>query len=517
MTTVEGCTEPNRDAGEAITTEAPDQGWASVRAPFAIVAGAFVASRLIALAVGVRFDMLLAAEGWQFLELAWLREDLLLSLLNLHSQPPLMNLALGIATKVAPGREILVFAPAFSILGLLTALAMLDLLRRLRVSAGVAVVATLLFSLSPSALLYEHWFFYMHPVAAFLTLGAWAITRYAQLPTFRRALLAWSLAAVPPLLWSLFHVAWYVAVVGAVVVLHRAGARRTLAAAAIPLVVILGWYGKNLLVFESFGASTWMGQSVYRAAATFIPDAEIEALVEEGTVHPIALIPDFLPLEAYKDIVTLPEPTGVPALDERLKGDGQPNFNHLAYIEMSEHYQEAGLAVLRERPRGYLETLARGVCGYLTPAGNYWFLRDNRALIHGYERVYNGVVLGQAVVPPTAPGCYLASTPHFYPLLLPPLLAASILTALVLAVRGREPETRLAMAFAAATLGWVLAVGNGLESTESNRFRFVTEPLMWVALAMLAERLIQRFRARSGAGRSASDRSLLHSRRGRAS
>ena len=48
----------------------------------------------------------------------------------------------------------------------------------------------------------------------------------------------------------------------------------------------------------------------------------------------------------------------------------------------------------------------------------------------------------------------------------------------------------MTMAFIMLTMIWVMVVGNLFEFGENNRFRFVTEPLMFVALGVSAHRAI---------------------------
>ncbi|MCC6742581.1 MAG: hypothetical protein IT175_01860, partial [Acidobacteria bacterium] len=89
----------------------------------AVVAAAFVLSRLIAFGLGVRFDAGTVETHWQFLDGRLLESDLGASLWNLHCQPPLMNAFYGIVAKLSPADRGTALAwILFALLGLAAAL-----------------------------------------------------------------------------------------------------------------------------------------------------------------------------------------------------------------------------------------------------------------------------------------------------------------------------------------------------------------------------------------------------------
>src|SRR5439155_1232088 len=87
----------------------------------ALVAAAFVVSRAIIAALGVRFDISLVPWLWQLLDLQLLQHRLAESLWHLHSQPPLFNLAVGAELKVVPNHVAGTFHLLFLLLGLTAA------------------------------------------------------------------------------------------------------------------------------------------------------------------------------------------------------------------------------------------------------------------------------------------------------------------------------------------------------------------------------------------------------------
>ena len=155
------------------------------------------------------------------LDRPWLVSDPLGSMAALHSQPPLRNLLLSVIGLAAPGNEVAVLRVLHLMLGIAAMAAMLDLLRRLRVRAPVAVGATLLWSVSPAALLWEQDPSYNYPLTAVLVLMAWCFCVAAQRRSTRWLWIAAGVAAVPDLTWSMFHLLWLVAIFAAVALTCR--------------------------------------------------------------------------------------------------------------------------------------------------------------------------------------------------------------------------------------------------------------------------------------------------------
>ena len=478
----------SQPAGEDVAGRFDTRIRFDIRKPAIAVLAAFAVSRLAAYVAGVRFESSFLQSGWQLLDLRWLREDLVGSLAALHSQPPLFNLTIGLLAVGVPGYEHVGMQAMYLLLGAMLAFIMLDLLRRLGVSSNVAVAATLLVVVSPATLLYENWLFYPYPVAVMLVLAAWALCRYAVSRTLRSGLLAFALMAVPALTWSLFHVAWLIAAVVLVTVFSGVEPRKTLAAAACPLLLVLSWYGKNALLFGEPVASTWFGQNLYRAATGGLSADQRRQLAADLGLSPLATIAPFSPLASYRPYAEMPEPTGEAALDESHKQDGTPNFNHLAYIAISARYLELAVEIIKRQPFQYVQTAGKGLCRFCLPSTQDGFLEANRGRIEWVDRLYGAAIHGQLRRPPLDSDCDDWSPTHF-PVVVPFLLLASIAGPVWLLREHRvTPDLGITLAFTLLTVAWVLLAGTLFEFGENNRFRYVTEPLMFVALAVSVQR-----------------------------
>ena len=82
-----------------------------------VILATFALSRLALYSAGVRFDASTLSWYHQYIEPALLRDRLFESLLNLHSQPPGFNLALGLALKLAPVHFAALIHGAYVLLG----------------------------------------------------------------------------------------------------------------------------------------------------------------------------------------------------------------------------------------------------------------------------------------------------------------------------------------------------------------------------------------------------------------
>src|SRR6516164_10029926 len=123
---------------------------------FAIIACAFVASRVFYRLLGVRFDAKPLEFYWQFIVPSLLRHDFWRSILYLEQQPPAFNIFLGAVLHSAPKHPVAAFHLAYLCVGLALALSLFALMTRMNADPRVALGITLAFTVSPSTVLYEN-------------------------------------------------------------------------------------------------------------------------------------------------------------------------------------------------------------------------------------------------------------------------------------------------------------------------------------------------------------------------
>lgn len=426
------------------------------RGGVAAIAAAYVLSRVVAFVLGVRFDSSTSLYFAQFLDPPLLREALFESLWALHAQPPVMNLVLGIAVKLAPVKFGLVQWPLFVGAGALAAVAGAGLLVRLGVRPVVAACGVLALGVSAPWILYEHYFFYPHVIHVLLVLAGYGLVRSGGRAD-RWFVVGFGALAVLSLTRSLFHPLYLVFAGGAAVLLLEPGARRRgLAVVGLALVPALLWSTKNATQSGFFGTSSWSGFSHFigaRAAA----DPLLAEEVESGGLSPVVLLPPFSPPGDYVPFFEGHAPgDGVPrALLETGKTTPSPNpvnYNHWVYPHAGAAYGRAARRAVANDPGRYARAVASNAALFFGPMSDDPFVRGNRGRLAWWATAFDR-------------------------------MEGSAIAWLVLAVgagfsarRSCDPcvdrGERLFLLFAVGTFVWVMAVSCLFESGENNRMRF---------------------------------------------
>jgi hypothetical protein len=451
-------------------------------ARYGFVALVFVASELLARALGIRFAWETLGTLYQYLDPALLRSDLARSLYYLHAQPPLFNLALGWVLKLFPDSHALAFSLLIGLSGLALLLSMSWLMARLGVRSGVAGAVLVVFALSPNFLVYSHWLFYTLPVALMLAAACVALALYSE--TGRKLPLAAfaGLAFAVMMTRSTFHPLWLVAVLLALLPIVDSGKRRDLGIASLAALFAVGLlFLKNAVLVGSFGASTWLGLSLSKRWP--LSQDEVRELKETG------VIPPYWERRPYQEPTELAvhgffgneEPRVHPALDAPYKTNGEPNFNHRDYAAISRNLLEANLRLIRGYPRRYLERTATAVLLFLQPGPNsVHFLVDyDFERVHRYrDFVTRYFFLGGRVERPIR---MMEPRANLLLLLFPSLIGVGVWKLF----RG-PTEHRALHAFMLVAVLWTTAVSNLVEIGENDRMRWEIEPFVAIWAACLA-------------------------------
>jgi hypothetical protein len=438
-----------------------------------LVVVGFVLSRLYVWWLGVRFETSALEWYWQVLDPQLLSDRLAESVFYLHAQPPLFNLALGAGLKLAGANSQAFFQLVFLALGLALAVVIYLLLIRFGLSQLIAAVLVLLYATSPNWLMYEWWLFYDFPNAAALVMAGFALVQYARGPSTSWLVVYFAIACAVVLTRSLFHPVWFLGCIVLVMAAERRRWRTVAAISLVPLLVILAVAAKNQAVFGFFGSSSWLGMSLARATTGRLAPPEREAMVRQGRLSKVALVPPFSPVESYESVGVEVTDCGIPALGWRLRSTGAPNFNHLAFVDVSSSYLTDALTVMSDRPGLYLDSVAGAAGRFFWSPVNYPPFRDNLVATASTYRLFESTVN----LPPVA---FMLG-----------LLAFSYggLRAWR-RVRGRGSPMDLFFVWSVCTISWVFVVSSLLEYGENFRFRFAVEPLAFLILsAILADLL----------------------------
>jgi len=466
------------------------------RLPLLFAIAGFVASRVLYTKLGITLEEDPLRYFWQYLERGELETNLLEAVYYQHTQPPLFNLYLGLGLKTA--RPLLFFRAGAMLLGLVLHLSIFALARRLGVRAWLAALASITFAFNPASILMEAWLFYEHGVSALIVLSA--VLLHRAIATERGWTLFFALLAMAAVVLtrSLFHLGWMLVAI-VIVLMFTRRRLRAVAIALVPLALASSVYVKNWVVFGRPVASTWMGFSLSRLTTTQLTPMEKDELMREGVLSELADDAPWLPLPYYpREMRELPEGwPEVRVLTAVERSPRHPNFNHGAYVAISETFARDARVVLEREPELWWESTQHAWTLHFLPIHDYTFFHAQRrqagpwmrAIERAYERL-GGSGLAEweswdAPMPPfdERPGWAWAV-----------ITGLAILVALIIALRRRR-ATGAALLFAVFTITWVGLVGNSLEVGENQRFRFLSEPLTWVLAALVLDRALFALRA----------------------
>ncbi|MCG8450523.1 MAG: hypothetical protein MI725_13220, partial [Pirellulales bacterium] len=375
------------------------------------------------------------------------------------------------------------------------------------ISRVAAHVLAAVMVLSPAFVLYENWLMYTFPAAAMLGASVFLLMRYVESGSTRWGVVFFATIALLALTRSLFHLAWALVIAGGLALYMRQGAKQVLLCAAVPLLVVAGWYGKNHYLFGTFSSSTWLGLGLSNITTLMVPETELEPLVDEGVLSPYALVSRY---EATERLFSGPDREGahIPVLDNRRKSTGEYNYNYAGLIEINRKYTADAIETARRFPERYLEGVALANRLFFSPSSmNYYFLTENRVAAAPMEMVYNPIVFGAKVLPTAV------EQPHFghsgkytvetnagvllvigVPLL---FLYAAGRTVYGLVRRGAvRPVETVVTAFIAFNMLYIYLLGTLLELSENYRYRFLMEPLLVMLVGLL---IVDVWRARNRA------------------
>ncbi|MES1954888.1 hypothetical protein [Salinisphaera hydrothermalis] len=459
----------------------------------------YLVSRVAAYIAGVRFDLSPMGTSWQILDPVLLQHDLLASLLYMPGQPPLYNLLLGIVVKISAavgGGDFVtaaIFRVIFALMALGSVLVLYALLRRVGTRVGPAVIVAGLFMCSPALMLYESLPYYTVIVLLLLVVIVWLFDACRRDFSMPRALALFGAMAILIYTRSLFQIEWFVVLVAYAALVLPGHRRAVLVAAALPFLLILTLYAKNVAVIGEFSTSDWMGMSLAKLSTLELDHAERERLVASGRMTPLALDDKAYDIpEAYEGTVVQIPHTGIAVLDNKRKTTGHVNFNYLPYAKISGMARHDALVAIRTHPGVYLHSVGVAWLMFWRPSSDYPFLKANRDAIQPWAWLYAKVIGGQPVYPdnprfdlkPATIGIFIALV-----YIVCVLFGLGVL--LRCAWRRRVSNLDATLIFIWLNVMYVSVIGNMFEIDENQRFRFALNPL----IAILGVVAVQRARS----------------------
>lgn len=433
---------------------------------------------------------------WQALPIESLRGNLLESVWNLHSQPPMQNLYCGVLAKLFHPHHLEAMHYINIALGAcIPAMAGVIAWRITRNKFG-GLLAALITALNPSLLLYEAYPLYTLPTAFLVTASVFCLAMFC--PDRRTGWLYAFVVLVnlTILTRSAYHLAILLVAVPLAVMLAGARRLRVLAICLLVSGVSVGWYTKNHVRFGFFGSSSWAGQGLWRIAGKDYPPNRKAELLKRGVIEPVAAeVHPFSAPSAYRPY-GFNETSDIDALSN-------DDFNNINIIAISRAYQRSALGVIKDDPKTYFRNVARAYRAFCVPSSQYLQVSENAAKISGHEWVYSRVLQGQWLCQYLADETDLTEGVDIFRSLLFFILPLMVLGYLFSAVRrcgisraawGRMISRDPAAAMAMFIIVYSATVCCMAELGENMRFKFLIESLLLAVGLGMISRLFQRRR-----------------------
>ena len=325
---------------------------------------------------GVAFSTAYLGFGWQLTPWDVLSNDPLRSAWNLHVQPPLWNLVLGVPAWLSPWSDAITLQIVMAVIGLATvalAARLAEILGAGRRAAWIIAVAA---TWHPEVLKGAFEPNYELGVAALLlgVLVALASALKAGTTSNPARRIGWLAAVLTVLVMtrSLYHPLFAAIVLVAILWRFRAVLvrKQVLLIVLVPVFIVGGWIVKNQIMFGTPNLSSWFGMNLQRAVIPVLDRDDLESMYERGDVSDIAMVGPFGAYDLYAPYVEPCEPEhSFRSLSEptRRTDATSPNFNYECYIPVFERAGRDAWAVIREHPGAWWE-------------GRMWSLRTTIAV-----------------------------------------------------------------------------------------------------------------------------------------
>ena len=452
----------------------------------------FLISRFLYIRAQLRFDNTPPRYYYQFIDPLLLKSRFLESIWYLHSQPPLFNFITGLLYQRFSPQSV-IFQWLFLLLGFAFSLILYWLGLRLGLKPWISASLTVWFIVSPATVLYENLYFYTYPVAFILVLAGLTLSKFLESENFWWGLGFFSLIASLCLIWAIFHLFWMIAVIAVTAVFYR-NWRKLAMVSLIPVLLVSGWYTKNYLLFETFGASSWAGMNL--SHVTFLSPLTSQStrdeLVKQGELFAYPVTEAFRPIENYDGLIPVPPQSGIPVLDEPLKSTDAVNFNHSFYPGLSKMMFRDAIDFIRVRPDLYLASVKQGFFIYFHSSSDYLLLKDKPApqlelwwdrIFYGQINGYNGDFNNRWKSNPIYVGWWLVV-----------IFAAATIYGIKLVITHDKSDRVFlgVVAFMTFTIIYFTVMANFLDLGENNRFRFTLDPLVLLLFGMLLQNSIMK-------------------------
>ncbi len=450
----------------------------------------FLVSRAIMVLSG--FRILVDYDYMHFHDINLLQHNFWETIFYTHSFTPWINIFTGFVLQFPEYLHPFIYQVSFYGLSVTALLMFSKLLKRLDISDKLTLGVVIFFSLTPPYIYFEHFYIYTFPAMAILLVAAESLMQAIDKDTFRSWLLFFTWCVLLSFVRTTFHLVWLIAILGGVLLVQKKVNYKIIFAFLIPTAVLLLWYLKNLLLFGFFGISSWAGFNLSYITVRQLDDTQKTTLINEGIMSPLIKISVHNSVQAYSEYVDIEEKTGIEVLDAIKRSNGQPNYNHKKFTELSKLKMKDNITYLKLYPKEYAFSVMKGFLKFFRPTST-WHPHDQTASPHlalrkkigAWEKIYNTVFHS---LPIKNVGLYT-----FFILLFIWLL----ITYVKAIFRGKlfSSSDKL-IAFTLMNIFFVATLSCLVTSTELARYRFMIEPFIWILSVVYVSQGIKRYRNR---------------------
>jgi hypothetical protein len=395
--------------------------------------------------------------------------------------------------KVSP-LPALSFELLFKTMGILMPLLFYGILTALSIRPAVAFIATALYMLNPTLILYENLLYYTHMEAFFILLALFGLLRWGIEHKARFLLLFFLALLCLGMIRSLFHTIFFL--ITACVLTFYVGylrherrlAKQFFLYSLIVLIPMLVWSMKNIYLYRFFGTSSWDGMSLWIKVNGYAPE-QLEQFHQDGIISGIALKAahePFQPLDLYFNDHELQQiPCHHPADCNVWRSSGKPNFNHSGYVYLSKQLWRDAQALMLNDPGLFAFYTAGSYCLMLWHASDsvHALFYNNAQVLERLETVYRFFYFGFLGIESKQASHYMWWVRS---LCITVLFFFFYLSTLVGAFRKADapffPVVILSI-FCVLIHAYTLCVSSLIEFGENNRFRYPIDAVFLVLVA----------------------------------
>ena len=434
----------------------------------------FLISRVIMVLSGFRIHV--DYEYMHFHDINLLQNNFWESIFYTHSFTPWINMFSGFVFLFPEYLHSFIYQASFYGLSITALLMFSKLLKRLHISDKLTLAVVIFFSLTPPYIYFEHFYIYTFPAMAILLISAESLMKAIDNDSFKSWLIFFVWCVLLSFVRTTFHMVWLIAVLGGVLLVQKKVNYKTIYAFLVPTSVLLLWYIKNLIIFGFFGISSWGGFNLSYITVRQLDNEEKTTLINDGIMSPIIKISVHNSVDAYGIYVDIKEKTGIEVLDAIERSNGQPNYNHNKFAELSKLKMKDNISYLKLYPKEYVLSVMKGFLKFFR-ATSTWHPHDESASPHlalrskigTWENIYNSIFHS---LPLKRIGLY-----SFFILLFAWLLIRYL--AAIFRWKSFSNSEKL-IAFMFMNVFFVSIFSCLIITSELARYRFMIEPFIWI-------------------------------------